>query len=96
MGEIESAKAVPLLRLRTALADSDPDVRRTAIWAVGEIEDVSGVDVLAPLVKDGDARVRRMAVWALGEIESGRGLGPRPRSARQRSRREAHRAVGAR
>ena len=32
--------------------------RRTAIWALGGIEDASAVDVLAPLVKDGDARVR--------------------------------------
>jgi len=46
-------------------------VRRSAAWALGQLEARSAVDVLiAVLRQDADARVREMAAWALGSIET--------------------------
>src|SRR5262249_14589775 len=50
----------------------EPEVRVLAAWALGEIEDASGVEPLLGALKDSDEDVRATAAWALGEIESPR------------------------
>ena len=61
--------------LRTALADADADVRRTAAQALGSLADPRAVDALLEALRDdSDADVRKMAAWALGEIESPRAV----------------------
>jgi HEAT repeat protein len=57
-----------------ALQDADSDVRVLACWALGEIEDESGVEPLVAALKDREIDVRVAAAWALGEIESPRAL----------------------
>lgn len=71
----ETADLVPLQLDR--LADSDPEVRRRAAWALGELEQPRAVQGLEEALDDADPRVRVMAAWALGEIkdpEAGPGL----------------------
>jgi HEAT repeat protein len=58
---------VPLMR-----HDSDRRVRKTAVWALGELEVEKAVPVLAEVLADSDPEVRETAAWALGQIE------PRP------------------
>jgi hypothetical protein len=43
--------------------DSDRDVKLTALWALGQIEDGAGVEVVAPALKDRDAPCGR---WRRG------------------------------
>jgi HEAT repeat protein len=50
--------------------DTDPGVREMAAWALGSIEDRSGVAPLAAAIRsDADDRVRETAVWAIGQLE---------------------------
>lgn len=68
-GEAEAdAKAVAALI--EALRDPVADVRRSAVHALGELDDPEAVAALSEVLrKDEDAEVRKMAAWALGEIE---------------------------
>lgn len=55
---------------RVLTNDADPEVRRTAAWALGQIEDVAASEALQRAVRqDDDAEVRQTAVWALGQIQ---------------------------
>ncbi len=65
--------------LVAALKDSDPNVRRNAAWAIGEIRDGDKINrqiALEPLIellrRDEDAWVRRAAVFALSELKDPR------------------------
>jgi HEAT repeat protein len=49
--------------------DTDRDVKLTALWTLGEIEDGAGMDVVALALQDRDTDARQMAAWALGQIE---------------------------
>ncbi len=65
-----SASALPLL---SALASSDPVVRRHAAWGLGEIRQPRGIpkeglDALVRALADPDAEVRAAAAWAAGDI----------------------------
>ena len=56
---------------RALRSDASVEVRRTAAWALGQIENVDAVPALLyALAEDEDIEVRRTAVWALGQIES--------------------------
>ena len=56
---------------RALRTDTSVEVRRTAAWALGQIEDAEGVPALLyALANDDDVEVRRTTVWALGQIES--------------------------
>eukprot|EP00929_Paragymnodinium_shiwhaense_P048708 TRINITY_DN24591_c0_g1_i2.p1 TRINITY_DN24591_c0_g1~~TRINITY_DN24591_c0_g1_i2.p1 ORF type:complete len:642 (+),score=123.43 TRINITY_DN24591_c0_g1_i2:63-1988(+) len=56
-----------LPQVLACLTDFHPEVRRTAVWALGKLEDVTSLpcleDVMA-LLKDEDGSVRRAAAWA--------------------------------
>ncbi len=55
---------------RALRTDTSVEVRRTAAWALGQIESAEGVPALLDaLSDDDDLQVRRTAVWALGQIE---------------------------
>lgn len=50
-----------------ATRDTDPGVRRSAIWALGKMEGDAAVAPLVAAMGDADARVRSAAAMALGE-----------------------------
>ena len=58
-------------------SDSNADVRRHVIDALGEIGDVKSLDALTRALKDEDAAVRRHAAAAIAEV-SGDSTGPHP------------------
>jgi HEAT repeat protein len=61
--------------LRRALAHDAPQVRLSAAWALGNIEDVAAVaDLEALVARDADRRVRLAAIQAVGEIGQRRSL----------------------
>jgi len=68
----ESTDARLAIALGRVLADdAEPDLRRTAAVALGDVDDPRAVEALSrALENDPDASVRRAAAWALGEIES--------------------------
>lgn len=55
--------------LTAAAAAQDASLRRTAIWAIGNIGDASSMDAVLPALKSDDAGVRSMAAWAIGSME---------------------------
>ncbi len=73
LGELitEGADSTEIAALSRALrTDPEPQVRRMAAWALGEIEDARGIPALSDALRtDQDTGVRKMAAWALGEIE---------------------------
>lgn len=55
---------------RALLNDESEDVRRSAAWALGQIEDRAATEALSQAAQaDASVEVRRTAVWALGQIE---------------------------
>jgi HEAT repeat protein len=58
----------PLLRAMVEQAASDR--RRAAAWALGEMHDTGGIDVLARALSSREDRLVGDAAWALGEILS--------------------------
>lgn len=67
LGHERDASSVPLL---AGLVRQDPSarVRKTAAWALGEVESVEGIAALTEALQDQDSKVRAKAAWALGEI----------------------------
>jgi hypothetical protein len=63
------------LRVRQ-LQDNDPEVRRYAAWALGELESDRVVDPLIEALGDRNADVRLVSAWALGEIKHNDGVEP--------------------
>ena len=61
-----SAATMPLIE---AMSDADIEVRRSAVHALGELEDPRAVEALMlALRKDSDTQVRETAAWALARI----------------------------
>ena len=55
---------------KALLEDSDAEVRRSAAWALGQLEDRRGTPALSSALRGDDAvEVRRTAAWALGQVE---------------------------
>jgi hypothetical protein len=50
-------------------ANSNPKLRMTAAWAMGQIRDAALASVLNPLAKDGNAEVRRSALRSLRQLQ---------------------------
>jgi HEAT repeat protein len=48
--------------------DSDAEIRKTAIWALVEMDDPAVYDILVELLKDEDPEVRKQAAHALGDM----------------------------
>jgi HEAT repeat protein len=48
--------------------DSDPKVRATALWALGEIGDHAATEAVTAALADPSPGMRMRAVWALGQI----------------------------
>ena len=67
-----AADTAALLALMEALrTDEDAQVRRSAAWALGEMEDALAVPALGEALQgDASQEVRLTAAWAMGEIES--------------------------
>ncbi len=63
-----------LVSLQTTLRDTDWQVRRSAVWALGEVRDASLLTPIAARLKDDNASVRRMAAHGLGEMEDRRAV----------------------
>ena len=59
---------MPSTGLSRALKDSDWRVRKTAAWALGEIEDPSAIDELRAAADDSNSEVRRAVAHALREL----------------------------
>jgi HEAT repeat protein len=55
--------------LESGMADADPQVRETVIWALGEMDLRSAPKLLAINLSDASKQVRLVTAWALGEIE---------------------------
>jgi HEAT repeat protein len=67
VGRLDSASAVPAL-IRRLRVDESADVRRTAAWALGQLDDNhEATAALGEALRgDKDADVREMCAWALG------------------------------
>ena len=57
-----------ILELSTQIKKAPPEVRRLAVYALGEVGDASAVPALLEALKDSNEEVRRGAADALGEI----------------------------
>jgi HEAT repeat protein len=56
--------------LATAIRqDSEDRVRETAVWAIGQLEDRSSIDILGAATTDRSPRVRGTAAWAIGQLD---------------------------
>ena len=53
--------------LSQLLKDGDMEIRRTALWALGEIGDETAYNAIVAALKDGDPEIRRAAAQALGK-----------------------------
>jgi HEAT repeat protein len=51
------------------MEDKSKDVRRTAVWAAGEIGEPSLVPALVGLLGDTEAHMREIAAWSIGSCE---------------------------
>jgi HEAT repeat protein len=49
--------------------DANADVRKTAVWALGNIGDRSSADALAGALSDANPEIRKRAAWALGNTD---------------------------
>ena len=58
--------------LLIAAKDANADVRRQALFAIGQIDPARGKDAAIEALKDKDAEVRRMAAHLLGRLASER------------------------
>ena len=56
------------------MEDTDWQVRRSAVWALGEARDTSLLTPIAARLKDDNSSVRRMAAHGLGEMEDRRAV----------------------
>ncbi len=74
LGRIGSPVATPY-DLLGALGDESPEVRRMAVFALGEMDDVKGAPLLARAMGEPDAGVRALAVEALGKLKDPASLG---------------------
>jgi HEAT repeat protein/beta-lactamase regulating signal transducer with metallopeptidase domain len=78
--EAPSAKSANQDRLVSALAgalrDSDGEVRREAVSALGQIRAASAAGALAQALTDSDDEVRAKAAFALGELRSSAAVEP--------------------
>lgn len=70
-GAVQVVDTTSVRALTQALrGDSNAEVRRTAAWALGQIEDRAATTALGDALRnDESTEVRRMAAWALGQIE---------------------------
>ncbi len=75
---LAEARPTPEVRraLTAAAASQDPSLRRTAIWAFGNVGDEASLDAVLPALKSDDAKVRAMAAWAIGSIEPDKAPAP--------------------
>ena len=65
---------MPSCRLIKLLRSPEPDVRASAVWALGEIEDTRATEPLIPMLKDPSPVVQVTAAEALGQIEDKRAV----------------------
>jgi beta-lactamase regulating signal transducer with metallopeptidase domain len=65
--ELAVGDAATLAALLRASNDADPEVRRSAVWALGRMDGGGVVGSLVRSMNDTDARVRSAAAMALGE-----------------------------
>ena len=84
--EVAVHDGATLAALLRATSDPDPEVRRSAVWALGRMDGGVVVQSLVRSMSDGDARVRSAAALALGDMagrqETGRGATRRGDSVR--------------
>lgn len=54
--------------LASLLADTDPEVRRTAVEGLGKLGQSGAAETLVKALNDPDPAVRRTSAWALGQL----------------------------
>ena len=64
----------PVQRLVATLGDGDWQVRRSVVWALGEVGTTTVVQPVAARLKDEHPRVREMAARGLSELEDQRSV----------------------
>ncbi|HET6373907.1 MAG TPA: HEAT repeat domain-containing protein [Candidatus Polarisedimenticolia bacterium] len=52
-----------------ALSDKEPELRRMAVFALGEMDDIKAAPLLAATLSDADAATRALAAEALGKLK---------------------------
>lgn len=69
--EKQAVDTTSVRALTQALAeDSNAEVRRTAAWALGQLEDRTATPALVQALReDASVEVRRMVAWAMGQVE---------------------------
>ena len=81
-----AASAAAIAGLVGAISDTDVEVRRAAISALGELEDPRAIEALMQALRsDEDAEVRKTAAWALGQLEDERAVAALTTALRQDS-----------
>jgi HEAT repeat protein len=68
LGSIEDHRAVTPLAAAIR-QDAEDRVRETAVWAIGQLEDRSSLDILGAATTDRSPRVRGTAAWAIGQLD---------------------------
>ena len=68
LGDLESEVSLEALG-RVLGEDPDLEVRRMAIWALGEMSSPASIPQLLQAIDDEDTEVRSRVAWALGEID---------------------------
>jgi len=69
LGRIGSPVAKPVL-LSRSVADHSPELRRMAVFALGEMDDPAAVPLLVEALDDTDAPTRTFAAEALGKLKA--------------------------
>ncbi len=68
VGRIGAPIATPY-HLIAAMTDTDPELRRMAVFALGEMDDIKAAPLLALAAADSDPQVRALAAEALGKLK---------------------------
>jgi HEAT repeat protein len=74
--ELAGTQASAVSRAIEDLENTEPLMRRSAAWVLGEKEATVALAALHDQLPDADPRVRGAVAWALGEIKDPRSVGP--------------------
>src|SRR5262245_6653553 len=72
----DAQEKADLAKLAAQLKEKDAAIRRSAVEAIGQLNDQSGVDLLISALADDNQEVRTAAALALGQTGSEKGVDP--------------------